>query len=54
MQMRIYPQQARNVYTTLALGHIYVTSYMNVCKTLSNNSQISYYLNVAETLHIRL
>ena len=26
----------------------------NVCKTLSNNSQISYYINVDETLHIRL
>ena len=26
----------------------------NVCKTLSNNFQISYYLNVDETFHIRL
>ena len=26
--------QAHNVYSTLALGHIYVTSYMNVYTTL--------------------
>ena len=34
MQMQIYPQEAHNVYTTLALVHIYVTSYMNVYTTL--------------------
>ena len=27
-------QQARNVYTTLDLGHIYITSYINVYTTL--------------------
>ena len=29
-----YTQQAHNVYTALVLGHIYVTSYMNIYKTL--------------------
>ena len=33
-------QQAHNVYSTLALGHIYVTSYMNVYKTLSRRYHI--------------
>ena len=28
------PQQTHNFYTTLVLGHIYVTSYMNVYATL--------------------
>ena len=29
-----HSQQANNVYTTLVLGHIFVTSYMNVYTTL--------------------
>ena len=27
-------QQAQNIYKTLVLGHIYITSYMNVYATL--------------------
>ena len=29
-----HSQQAYNVYTTLVLGHVFVTSYMNVYTTL--------------------
>ena len=29
-----YTHQAHNVYTALVLGHIYVTSYMDVYATL--------------------
>ena len=46
-----------NVYTTLLQDCKWTLFYIrltNVRKTLSDNSQISYYLNVDETLHIRL